>query len=54
MGRQPKFEQIAHREQGRSAPDRSVSSKVIGELRPQLFGPALCPVVPKRTLHGPA
>jgi hypothetical protein len=54
VGRQSPFEQIAHREERRSAPERSVCSEVSGELRPTLFRLLLVPVVPKRTLHGPA
>ena len=54
MGRQPPFEQVADREERRSAPGSPVSSKLSGELRPTLFGPLLRPVGPKRTLHGPA
>ena len=54
VGRQPPFEQIAHREERRSAPYLTVRSEVSSELRPTLFGLLWCPVIPKRTLHGPA
>jgi hypothetical protein len=54
MGRQPPFEQIAHREERRSAPECPVLGELRGELTAALFGPLLCPVVPKRTLHGTA